>query len=84
MKKIPMRMCVVTREKLPKYELARIVKSDDAIIVDDTGKLNGHGCYIKLDELVIMEAKKKKILDRVLETQVPDEVYDTLISKIKR
>ncbi|MBO5475408.1 MAG: YlxR family protein [Bacilli bacterium] len=84
MKKIPMRMCVVTREKLPKYELARIVKSDDSIIVDDTGKLNGHGCYIKLDELVIMEAKKKKILDRVLETQVPDEVYDTLISKIKR
>ena len=84
MKKIPMRMCVVTREKLPKYELARIVKSEDSIIVDDTGKLNGHGCYIKLDELVIMEAKKKKILDRVLETQVPDEVYDTLISKIKR
>lgn len=84
MKKIPMRMCVVTREKLPKYELARIVKSDDAIIVDDTGKLNGHGCYIKLDELVIMEAKKKKILDRVLDAQVPDEVYDTLISKIKR
>ena len=84
MKKIPMRMCVVTREKLPKYELARIVKSDDSIIVDDTGKLNGHGCYIKLDELVIMEAKKKKILDRVLDAQVPDEVYDTLISKIKR
>lgn len=84
MKKIPMRMCVVTREKLPKYELARIVKSDDAIIVDDTGKLNGHGCYIKLDELVIIEAKKKKILDRVLDAQVPDEVYDTLISKIKR
>lgn len=84
MKKIPMRMCVVTREKFPKYELARIVKSGDAIIVDDTGKLNGHGCYIKLDENVIMEAKKKKILDRVLETQVPDEVYDTLINKIKR
>ena len=84
MKKIPMRMCVVTREKCPKFELARIVKCEDKIIVDDTGKVNGHGCYIKLDESVINEAKKKKILDRVLECQVPDEVYDTLISKIKR
>lgn len=84
MKKIPMRMCVVTREKFPKYELARIVKSGDSVIVDDTGKLNGHGCYIKLDENVIDEAKKKKILNRVLECQVPDEVYDTLKLKIKR
>jgi hypothetical protein len=84
MKKIPMRMCVVTREKYPKYELARIVKSNDSVIVDDTGKVNGHGCYIKIDELVINEAKKKHILDRVLETQVPDEIYDILLSKIKR
>lgn len=84
MKKIPMRMCVVTREKFPKYEQARIVKNGDEIIVDDTGKINGHGCYIKLDENVIDEAKKKKILDRVLETKVPDEVYDTLKLKIKR
>ncbi len=84
MKKIPMRMCVVTREKLPKVELARIVNTENGVIVDSTGKVNGHGCYIKLDESVITEAKKKKILNRVLETEVPDEVYDTLISKIKR
>jgi predicted RNA-binding protein YlxR (DUF448 family) len=46
MKKIPMRTCVVTKEKLPKKELLRIVKTDDGIIVDETGKVNGHGCYI--------------------------------------
>ena len=27
-KKIPMRMCVVTREKLPKKELVRVVRTD--------------------------------------------------------
>lgn len=84
MKKIPMRMCVVTREKHPKMELARIVVSNDEVIVDDTGKINGHGCYIKLEERVIEEAKKKKIIDRVLEVQVPDSIYEELLSKIKR
>lgn len=84
MKKIPMRMCIVTRERLPKVELARIVVSNDEVIVDDTGKINGHGCYIKLDESVIAEAKNKKVIDRVLETKVPDSIYEELISKIKR
>ena len=31
MKKIPMRMCVVTRERYPKMELLRIVKTSDGI-----------------------------------------------------
>ena len=34
MKKIPMRTCVVTREKLPKKEIIRIVKTDAGIIID--------------------------------------------------
>ena len=37
MKKIPMRTCVVTKEKLPKMELVRIVNTEDGIIVDETG-----------------------------------------------
>lgn len=83
MKKIPMRMCVVTREKLPKFELARIVVSDGKVILDDTGKINGHGCYIKKDESVIKTAQTKKIIDRVLETKVPDSIYEELLNKIK-
>ena len=43
-KKIPMRSCVVTREKLPKGELLRIVRTTDGTIVaDETGKINGRG-----------------------------------------
>lgn len=84
MKKIPMRMCVVTREKHPKSELARIVVSNDEVIVDDTGKINGHGCYIKLEKSVIETAKTKKIIDRALETKVPDSIYEELLNKINR
>ena len=82
MKKIPMRSCVVTHEKYPKYELFRVVKTSDGIIIDDTGKINGHGVYLKKDIEVINKAKNNKILDRVLETNIPDEVYDNLLKKL--
>ena len=39
MKKVPMRMCVVTREKLPKNELVRVVNTENGVIVDLTGKV---------------------------------------------
>ncbi len=40
-RKIPMRTCVVTREKYPKQELIRVVKnSDGKVFVDLTGKCN--------------------------------------------
>ena len=82
MKKIPMRSCVVTHEKYPKRELLRVVKTDDGIIVDDTGKVNGHGVYLKKDIDVINKARNNKILDRVLETNIPDEVYDNLLKEL--
>ena len=84
MKKIPMRSCVVTKEKLPKKELLRIVKTEDGIIVDETGKVNGHGCYVKKDLSVIEEAKAKKVLDRVLETTITEDVYEEIINVINK
>lgn len=83
MKKIPMRMCVVTREKIPKVDLIRVVKTEDGVIVDKTGKVNGHGVYLKKDENVIKLAKDKKILNRALETEIPDNIYEELINNIK-
>ena len=69
MKKIPLRTCTVTKEKLPKQELIRVVRTPEGKIeIDLTGRLNGHGAYLKKDLSVIELAKKKKILNRVLET----------------
>lgn len=82
MKKIPMRMCVVTREKMPKKDLIRVVYFYDTFTVDKSGKLNGKGCYLKKDLGVIDTAQKKKILDNVFEKSVPDEIYDELRSSI--
>ncbi len=83
MKKIPMRTCVVSKEKLPKKELIRIVNTADGVIIDETGKVNGHGCYLKKDADIINRAREKKILNRYLEVDVPDSIYDELLEKIK-
>ncbi len=78
MKKIPLRTCVVTKEKLPKKELLRIVKTDEKVVVDETGKVNGHGAYIKKSMDALALAKKSKALEKVLETTITDEVYDEI------
>lgn len=78
-KKIPMRSCVVTREKLPKQELVRVVKTKDNVVtIDLTGKANGRGAYLKKDKTVFEKAKMNKILDRILETEISNELYDEL------
>lgn len=83
-KKIPMRTCVITKEKLPKKDLIRIVRNKDGeVFVDETGKLNGKGVYLKKDLEVINKAKNNKILNRYLECEVNEEIYDELIDIIK-
>ena len=83
MKKIPMRTCVITGEKLEKRELIRVVRTPEKdVIIDETGKANGKGAYLKRDIDVINKAKKSKILDRKLEVEVPDSIYEELINKV--
>ena len=84
MKKIPCRTCVITKEKLPKNELIRIVRTpEQTVVIDKSGKLNGRGAYLKLDINVIEKAKTSKILNRVLEVEIPDSIYEELKSLIK-
>lgn len=84
LKKIPMRTCVVTKEKLPKSDLIRIVKTPDGqVVVDETGKLNGRGAYLKKDITVFDKAKKTKLLNKILEIEINDEVFNSLGELIK-
>ena len=79
-KKIPMRMCVVTKEQCAKKDLIRVVKNNEGVVsVDTTGKAPGRGAYLKLDKEVILKAKKTKALDNKLEIKVPDEIYEELL-----
>ena len=45
-KNVPMRTCVVCRDKTGKRQLVRVVRSADGVQVDPSGKLNGRGAYL--------------------------------------
>lgn len=84
-KKIPLRTCVITKEKLPKQELIRVVKdNENNVFIDLIGKSNGRGAYIKRDINVLDTAIKTKALSRQLEVEIPDEVYEELRKIIEK
>lgn len=84
-KKIPLRTCVITKEQLPKKELLRIVRTKEGnVIVDETGKINGRGAYIKKDINVLDKAIKSKILEKKLECEIEDSVYEQIKAIIER
>ncbi len=84
-KKIVLRSCVVTKEKLPKNELLRVVRTPEGnVVIDTTGKVNGRGAYIKKDLEVLEKAKKTKLLSRLLEVEINDYVYEQLKEEINK
>jgi uncharacterized protein len=84
-KKIPLRKCVITNERLPKKELVRVVKNNEnEISVDLTGKKNGRGAYVKLEKAVIDKAKKSKALNRQFEMEVPESIYQELYDLLEQ
>ena len=83
-KKIPQRTCVVSHEKCDNKDLIRIVKTPlNEVVIDLSGKINGRGAYLKKDLEVIEKARKSKALERHLEIEIKDEVYDKLKEIIK-
>ena len=83
MKKIPERTCVVTKEKTQKKDLLRVVRDKEGnVSIDITGKSNGRGAYLKKDAEVIAKTKQTKVLERVLEVSIPDEIYEEMLNTI--
>ena len=88
-RKIPLRKSVVSNEVIDKRDLLRIVKNKEGqVFIDPTGKANGRGAYIKLDNTEALEAKKKKVFNRSLNMEVEESFYDELTDyvahKVKR
>lgn len=78
-KKVPLRTCIITRAKVPKKDLVRVVRTPEGSVeIDITGKKNGRGAYISKDLTVLTKAKKSKGLARHLEVDVPDVIYEEL------
>ena len=79
MKSIPLRTCMGCNEKKPKKELVRIVKNKEGqISLDKTGKLDGRGAYICDSVECLEKVVKSKRLEKVLESEISEEVYNNL------
>lgn len=88
-RKIPLRKSLVSGEIIDKRDLLRIVKTKDGqVFIDPTGKQNGRGAYIKLDNEEALLAKKRMVFNRSFSMDIPESFYDELIAyvnhKVKR
>ena len=77
-KKIPLRQCVGCGEMKAKKELIRVIKNDEGVFLDASGRKNGSGAYICADTDCLEKARKSKGLERSLKVAIPDEVYENL------
>lgn len=84
-KKVPMRSCCACREKKPKKELVRIVRSPEGeVSMDLSSKKAGRGVYICNNLDCLAKAKKIGALARSLECEIPDEVYERLKKELEQ
>ena len=84
-KKLPMRMCTGCREMKPKKELVRVVRpTEGAVAIDRVGKAAGRGAYICYGADCLAKAIKTKALERALETQIDNEVYEALKEELAK
>lgn len=77
-KKVPMRTCIACKACKPKKDLIRIVKSEEGIFLDRTGRKNGRGAYICDDAECIAKLKKGKLLNRAFSQPVDEATYDKI------
>lgn len=79
---IPLRTCIVTREKKPKNELMRLVLIEDKVMVDPKGKLRGRGANICMDMRIFDQAVKKHMIERAL--NLKKKLTDDEIEKLRK
>jgi len=84
-KKAPvLRICCVTREKLSREQLYRIVKCENGIYLDSNQNIKGRGAYIKKDLSTILLGQKKNSLSKALRCKVDDSLYLDLIQALNK
>lgn len=84
-RKIPMRQCLGCNEHKPKAELLRVVRDPEGgISLDFRGKKSGRGAYICHDVKCLKKARKSRRIDKNLECEIPEEVYDAMEQELEQ
>ena len=84
-KKIPLRQCIGCGEMKSKKEMIRVLKTtEDAIVIDATGRKNGRGAYLCPSMDCYRKAVKSRGLERSLKMAIPKEVYEMLEKEMEQ
>jgi len=80
-KHVPVRTCIVCREKAGKRTLIRIVRTESGIVIDPGGKMNGRGAYLCERPECWERAMTTDILAKALKTSLTPEDRESLRQK---
>lgn len=84
-RKQPLRQCIGCGVMKEKREMFRILKtSDDAIVLDTTGKKNGRGAYICPNKECLLKVIKSNGLSKAFKMNVDKSVYDELTEEFNK
>lgn len=79
-KRVPVRTCVVCKQKAGKRELIRLVRTPAGVQVDSSGKLNGRGAYLCDQRDCWERAVTTDILPKAFRAPLTNEDRDRLRS----
>ena len=77
-KHVPVRMCIVCRDKAGKRALTRVVRTEQGLQVDSSGKMNGRGAYLCDREACWETAVKTDLLAKALRMPLTEEDRERL------
>ncbi len=71
LKHVPERSCILCRQKRPKWELVRVVRTPEGSVeIDPRGKKAGRGAYLCKGRRCWETALKKRSLERALKAEI--------------
>jgi predicted RNA-binding protein YlxR (DUF448 family) len=83
-KHVPERTCIVCRQKRPKWELVRIVRTPQGTLeIDNRGKKAGRGAYLCRTQDCFESGLKRKKLDYALKVEIGPEQRAGLLEHCK-
>ena len=81
-KHVPMRTCVVCRQKHDKRALTRLVSTNDGVLIDRSGKMAGRGAYLCENKTCWDRALASGVLSKALRVELTDEDRNRLLQAI--
>ena len=81
----PVRTCVACRQEAGKRTLIRLVRMHDGgATIDGSGKAPGRGAYVHVDAKCVEVARKRRALDRALNTTLDDVLWAQITERAKQ